>query len=143
MAAGGNNRVATVVLVREDGAALMQHRDVKPGLPRAGMWVTPGGHAEPDEPGEHAAVRELEEETGYRAADLRFLAALSDVNDVTGKPYPLLVYWGRYDGRQPVECREGQALCFLPRGEAAAYAIPEIVLRAWDMALEAAGLSAG
>ncbi|HJT78143.1 MAG TPA: NUDIX hydrolase [Gemmataceae bacterium] len=138
----GPDRVATVVLLREDGAALMQHRDDKPGLSRAGMWVIPGGHQEPDESNEQAAVRELEEETGYRATDLRFLAALPDVNDVTGKPYPLVVYWGRYDGRQQVACREGQALRFLRRSEAAAYPIPEIVLRAWDMALEAAGLTA-
>jgi 8-oxo-dGTP pyrophosphatase MutT (NUDIX family) len=121
----------------------MQHRDDKPGLSRAGMWVIPGGHQEPDESSEHAAARELQEEAGYRATDLRFLAALADVNDVTGKPYCLVVYWGRYDGRQAIQCWEGQALRFLRRSEAAAYPIPEVVLRAWDMALEAAGLPAG
>jgi 8-oxo-dGTP pyrophosphatase MutT (NUDIX family) len=134
------DRVAAVVLLREDGSALMQHRDDKPGLSRAGMWVVPGGHQEPGEPIEACAARELHEETCYRADGLHFLAALPDVNDVTGKAYTLVVFWGRYDGRQAVECREGQGLRFLKRSEAPAYPIPEVVLRAWDLALAAARL---
>jgi 8-oxo-dGTP pyrophosphatase MutT (NUDIX family) len=134
----GLARVGTVVLLRDDGAALMQHRDDKPGLSRAAMWVIPGGHQEPGEASAACARRELEEETGYRCDDLHFLAELPDTNDVTGRPYTLVVFWARYDGRQALECREGQGLRFLKRSEAAAYPIPEIVLRAWDMALAAA-----
>jgi 8-oxo-dGTP diphosphatase len=137
MAVDQEDRVACVVVLRDDGAALMQHRDDKPGLSRAGMWVLPGGHHEPGETSEQCAVRELEEETSYRADKLRFLAALPDVNDITGRPYTLVVFWVRYDGEQAVACREGQALRFLRRPEAAAYPIPEIVLRAWDLALAA------
>jgi 8-oxo-dGTP pyrophosphatase MutT (NUDIX family) len=131
------DKVGAVVLLREDGAALMQHRDDKRGLPRAGMWVMPGGHQEPGESSEECARRELYEETGYRCDDLRVLAALPDVNDVTRKAYTLVVFWGRYDGQQALECREGQGLRFLDRAESPAYRIPEIVLRAWDMALAA------
>jgi nucleoside-diphosphate-sugar epimerase/8-oxo-dGTP pyrophosphatase MutT (NUDIX family) len=133
--AAGEDRVTSVVLLREDGAALLQHRDDKPGLSCAGLWVMPGGHFEPGEDSGQCARRELEEETGYQAADLRYLAALPHVNDITAKPYQLVFYWGRYDGRQAVECREGQALRFVRRGEADALAIPEVVLRAWDLAL--------
>jgi 8-oxo-dGTP pyrophosphatase MutT (NUDIX family) len=136
-------RVATIVLLREDGAVLMQHRDDKPGLPRAGMWATPGGHPEPGEPIEQCARRELLEETGYRCDDLRLLAALPDVNDVTGQAYTLVVFWSRYDGKQPVTCREGQDLRFLRRAEARTYPIPEVVWQAWDMALAEAQDSAG
>jgi 8-oxo-dGTP pyrophosphatase MutT (NUDIX family) len=136
-------RVAAVVLLRDDGAALMQHRDDKPGLPRAGQWVIPGGHPEPGEPIEMCARRELWEETGYRCDGLRFLGQLPDVNDVTGLPYPLLVFWGRYDGEQALECREGQALRFLDRAEARNYPIPEVVWRAWDMALIERGKEEG
>jgi 8-oxo-dGTP diphosphatase len=132
------DRVGAVVLLRKDGAALMQHRDDKPGLSRAGMWVMPGGHQEPQESSEQCARRELYEETGYWCDDLHFLAELPDVNDVTGKPYTLVVFWSHYDGRQMLECREGQGLRFLERADALAYPIPEIVLRAWDMALTAA-----
>ena len=42
-------RVSAVILLRDDGAALMQHRDDKPGLRNAGMWVPPGGHRDPGE----------------------------------------------------------------------------------------------
>ena len=45
MAAGeqvGEDRVSTVFLLREDGSALLQLRDVKPGLRHSGMWVPPG-----------------------------------------------------------------------------------------------------
>jgi 8-oxo-dGTP pyrophosphatase MutT (NUDIX family) len=131
-------KVATVVLLRDDGAALLQHRDDKPGLPRAGMWAIPGGHHEPGEPSEDCARRELHEETGYLCDELHFLGDFPDTNDVTGRPYTLVVFWGRYDGRRTVECREGQDMRFLGRSEAVAYSVPGVVLQAWDMALAAA-----
>jgi 8-oxo-dGTP pyrophosphatase MutT (NUDIX family) len=137
------DQVATVVLLRDDGAALMQLRDVKPDLPRAGMWVIPGGHVEPGEAIEQCARRELREETCYECDGLRFLACLPDINDVTGRPYSLVVFWARYDGRQALECREGQRLCFMQRSEAANYPIPGIVMRAWDMALNLAARGIG
>jgi 8-oxo-dGTP pyrophosphatase MutT (NUDIX family) len=133
--------VATVVLLREDGSALMQHRDNKPGLSRAGMWCLPGGQLEPGEPSAAGARRELHEETGYDCRDLHFLAELPDVNEMTGEPYTLIVFWARYDGKQAIACHEGQAMQFLMRSEASSYAMPEIVLRAWDLALAFSGPS--
>ena len=41
--------MGAVILIRKDGAALMQLRDLKKGLRNSGMWVPPGGHAEPNE----------------------------------------------------------------------------------------------
>ena len=59
-------RVAGIVLLREpDGAALLQHRDDKPGLPHANLWVPPGGHCDGDESWDACAAREFLEETGY------------------------------------------------------------------------------
>jgi len=133
-------RVGAVFLLREDGAALMQHRDDKPGLPRAGMWVAPGGHCEADESDAACAAREFTEETDYRCHNLRRLKSTVDENDVTGEKYELVIYWDRFDGVQQPRCLEGQDLRFLPRQQAEEYGIPSCLIEAWDEAIAAAGL---
>lgn len=132
------NRVTGVVLLREpDGAALLQHRDDKPGLPHANLWVPPGGHCEDDEAWESCAAREFLEETGYRCRNLRSLAEFN-VDDVPfSRPMHLKVFWDVYDGDQVVTCREGQALEFVPRGLATLIAMPEYLVDLWDQALSA------
>ena len=129
--------VGAVILLRHDGAALFQLRDRKAGLRHAGMWVPPGGHAEPNESVEICAKRELLEETDYDCGDLRWLTELDD--HVEGWPrYRLTVFWAIYDGVQSICCREGQALKFIRREEADAYDIPPYLIHIWDIALEAA-----
>jgi 8-oxo-dGTP pyrophosphatase MutT (NUDIX family) len=134
-------RVAAVILLRRDGAALLQHRDDKPGLRHPGMWVPPGGHAEAGESMLDCARRELREETEYR---VEALEPLVDVLD-TAPGFPtneLSIFWAWYDGVQPIVCHEGQALEFVHRSRAGALAIPASLLAAWDSALERSGLSA-
>ncbi len=134
------DRVAAVILLRHDGAALLQHRDDKPGLRNAGMWVPPGGHAESDESMVDCARRELREETEYDASDLRFLLSFEDA--VEGWPaYWLEFFWCWYDGVQSLVCHEGQALIFIERSIAASYPIPGYLVNAWDAALAAAGVT--
>lgn len=131
-------RIAAVVLLREpDGAALLQHRDDKPGLPHANLWVPPGGHCEEGEAFLPCAAREFYEETEYRCRNLRFLTEL-DVDEVPNSPpFRLAVYWDVYDGRQTVVCKEGQALEFVPRSRASPLTIPEYLVDLWDQALRA------
>lgn len=132
------DRVAAVILLRHDGAALLQHRDDKPGLRNAGMWVPPGGHAESGESMLDCARRELREETEYDASDLRFLLSFED--KVEGWPaYRLEFFWCWYDGVQSLVCHEGQALIFIERAIAASYPIPAYLVNAWDAALAVAG----
>ena len=132
----GRKRVAGVVLLREpDGAALLQHRDDKPGLPHANLWVPPGGHCDPEEAWDVCAAREFLEETGYLCRDLRFLAEL-DVDEIPcSPPLRLRVFWDVYDGRQTIVCNEGQALEFVPRRGASEVAIPGYLVDLWDQAL--------
>ncbi|MCK0440794.1 NUDIX domain-containing protein [Gordonia alkaliphila] len=52
---------ASVVLVDEDGRVLLVKRGHDP---QRGRWSVPGGHVEPGETFEEAAVREVREETG-------------------------------------------------------------------------------
>jgi 8-oxo-dGTP pyrophosphatase MutT (NUDIX family) len=130
------------MVLRRDGAALLQHRDDKPGLRNAGMWVPPGGHAEVGESMLDCARRELREETEYDAAELRFLESFDDM--VEGWPaYRLTIFWCWYDGAQSLACHEGQALAFIERSMAEKYAIPTYLLNAWDAALAAADSTLG
>ncbi|MCA1557226.1 MAG: NUDIX hydrolase, partial [Acidobacteria bacterium] len=118
-------RVASVFLLRDDGALLVQHRDDKPGLALAGRWIPPGGHCEEHEAIESCARREFREETGYDCAELNLLDSLIDDN-VDGVPaYPLTVFWVRYDGVQPIKTNEGQAMEFIERDRASSYDIPQ------------------
>jgi 8-oxo-dGTP pyrophosphatase MutT (NUDIX family) len=132
----GTRRVTGVVLLRGDGAALLQHRDNIPGLPHAGLWVFPGGHCEPGESADVCARREFVEETEYRCEQLHELDTIRGLS-VEGFPaIELTVFWSRYDGRQPYRCLEGQALAFVERSRADDHPIPDYLLRLWDLALE-------
>jgi 8-oxo-dGTP pyrophosphatase MutT (NUDIX family) len=102
-------QVVGVVLLRDDGAALLQHRDNISTISDPGLWVFPGGHLKWGETPRDGAAREMEEETCYRCHNLRPLARLA----IEGGT--LLFFWDTYDGRQQVACREGQALEFVDR----------------------------
>jgi len=111
------------MVLRRDGAALLRHRDDKPGLRHACMWVPPGGHAELNESILDCARRELREETEYDASDLRFLLSFDDT--VEGwVAHRLTLFWYWYDGVKSLVCHEGQALAFIGRAKAENYPIP-------------------
>jgi ADP-ribose pyrophosphatase YjhB (NUDIX family) len=130
------DKVAAIWVLRRDGTALLQHRDEKPGLRHAGLWVPPGGHADPGESMSDCARRELREETEYDALDLRFLMAV-DRNYEDGAAYRVTYFWCWYDEVQSVVCHEGQALAFVDRSAAASYPIPIHIFEGWDAALAA------
>jgi|SRR5437867_2058031 len=129
------SRVAGIVLLRTDGAALLQHRDDKPGLPHAGLWVFPGGHCETGESAEICAVREFLEETGYLCQKLNRCAFLQDLAVEGFTSIDLSVFWAEYDRVQPIRCLEGQDLKFVSRSQAETYRMPDYLIRVWDLAL--------
>lgn len=131
--------VAATIVLRRDGAALLQHRDDKPGLRASGMWGFPGGHAETGESMLDCARRELREETEYDASDLQFLSVF-DRADEYGMMFRVMFFWCWYDGVQPVTCHEGQALDFVARSAVEKYLVPVYLVDVWDAALAAAGV---
>jgi 8-oxo-dGTP pyrophosphatase MutT (NUDIX family) len=126
--------VAAVFLLRDDGAALLQHRDDKPELRNANKWVPPGGAVEPGESLEAAAKREMFEETEYSCDQLFWLKTFDDHVD-GWPPYSLTVFWGIYDGQQALHCHEGQELKFVKRELASEYGVPVQLILLWDQAL--------
>ena len=129
--------VAAVALLRENNSVLLQHRDDKPGLNHAGLWVLPGGHREPSETIEQCARREFFEETAYQCKDLHWLLSC-DVETDKGNQYQLAVFWALYDEKQPVRCLEGQDLKFVKREDASTLRQPEFLTDLWDRSIVAA-----
>lgn len=127
-------QVAGVVLLREDGAALLQLREEKPGLPDAGNWVFPGGHCDPGEQIEECARREFLEETTYRCAKLHYLTDFAADGD--GRARNFNFFWDRFDGQQSLHCLEGVALQFVLRDKCPPNT-PDYLPRVWDLALGA------
>ena len=136
-----SDEVAAIVLLRSDGAALLQHRDEKPGLSHAGLWTPPGGHREPDESILACARREFEEETAYRLGELHMLTEFVDDHVDDSPPLKLTVFWAIYDDVQQVECREGQALEFVRREDASDHPMPQYLVDLWDRAIRAGTLA--
>ncbi|MEU4371693.1 NUDIX hydrolase [Micromonospora chersina] len=110
--------VALVLLVDASGAILLQHRDEHaPVSPN--QWSLPGGRIEPGESPEEAARRELREETGLTAGELRPLWTGPRPYE-EGFPHTVTVhvFQGTTDARQEdVVCGEGRAMVFVPRDE--------------------------
>ena len=136
-AASKRPTIAGVVVLREDGAALLQLRDDIPTIQDPGIWVIPGGHVNLDESPSVGAAREVEEETCYRCTQVRPLAQCRGVELGYDHDFDLFFFWENYDGRQPVECREGQAVAFVPRAEAERLPRRSYLTEIWDLALAA------
>jgi 8-oxo-dGTP diphosphatase len=101
-----------VVLLNAQGEILMQLRDDIPTIADPGCWAVPGGGQDSGESFEQAARREFLEETGYRLGTLE-LVCERDLDRGGGQLEHQVFFRATYDGRQPLDCREGQKLEFL------------------------------
>lgn len=118
-------------MLRDDGAALLQHRDNISTISDPGLWVFPGGHLKWGETPRDGAAREMEEETCYRCHNLRPLTRLAIEE---GR---LLFFWESYDGQQRVACSEGQALEFVERQKVESLPKQPYLTKVFDLALAA------
>ena len=102
-----------VILLNQRGEILMQLRDDIPTITDPGCWAVPGGGQDPGETLEHAARREILEETAYTLAEIQ-LAHERDLDRGNGFIEHQAYFLADYDGQQPLECHEGQRLEFIP-----------------------------
>lgn len=131
----GIARIGGVVLLRDDGAVLLQLRDNKPTIAAAGLWVFPGGHCDEGESCRDCARREFREETGYDCPDLKPLTEFNYLAPDNGRTYWLSFWQARYDGVSRVHCFEGLEVRFIPRAEIASQPTPDYLAVVWDLAL--------
>lgn len=122
--------VCAVFLVRSNGEVLFQLRDNKPTIRHPNKWSVLGGHPEPGEELIDCAYREMEEETTYKAKELKYLT--TQPVDNAEDSYHCAFYWEVYDEQQELVCLEGQRIQFIPRHEAQKYPILEFLLPLWD-----------
>lgn len=129
--------VCGIVLLRQDGAALLQLRDDKPEIPDPNIWVFPGGHVEDHESLLEGARREFFEEANYKCGELHWLTSCS--TEGLGYDFSLRMtfFWTEYDRKQSFKCGEGQDLRFVLREEVQSLAIQPYLPVVWDMALNA------
>jgi 8-oxo-dGTP diphosphatase len=88
-----------------------------------GLWSPPGGHIEPGEAAEAAALREVSEETGVSAKLSGLLAVLDNIRrDAAGlltPHYGLVVFYGHCLAGAPVPGDDASAAAFFPVDELA------------------------
>lgn len=106
------------VLVRSDGAVLVQHRDDNDTIPEPNKWGICGGRSEEyDLSDKHAAARELLEETGYKIRPRNLELFATDEFDAGGNHITRKFYWAPYDEKQHINCFEGQEIRFVKPSE--------------------------
>ena len=130
-------KIAGIVLLRSDGAALFQLRDDKPGMNAPGQWVFPGGHCRADEACADCARREFQEETGYLCRELEPITELAHTSPETGHQSWQSFWRADYDGVCPISCFEGQEMRFIPRSQIEGKPVPPYLIAIWDLALAA------
>lgn len=93
-------RVGVGVVIRRGNEVLLGKRRGSHG---AGEWALPGGRIDPGEAGAVTAARELAEETGLSAVNLRWLPMepTNDLFPVEGQHWITQYYLADWDGQKP------------------------------------------
>lgn len=95
--------VACCVIVIEDNKILLVKRANEP---KKGDWSLPGGYFSWDETTEQCAARELREETGYIAKNIKFFTQKSDPNRDDGRQNLDLIFSANVEQRDSKFDRE-------------------------------------
>lgn len=121
-----HNGAAAVVPVREDGKLLMV-RQYRNALERDTIEI-PAGGLNPGEPTDRAALRELEEETGYRCEKAEFLISIRTTVAFCNEKIDIYVARNLIPGRQHLD--EDEYI------RVEAYTVEELLGRIYDGTLQ-------
>jgi len=101
---------AEIILIRADGALLLQQRDDKPGITNRRLVTAFGGHIEDQETPLEAARREINEETNLNlsTADLEFFGHYRKTKAVHGEDWDVYYHLARNIDDTHLEVYEGQ-----------------------------------
>jgi 8-oxo-dGTP pyrophosphatase MutT (NUDIX family) len=127
------SKATGILLIRGDGALLLQLRDNKKNIKHPNMWGSPGGHLNKNETYAQCANRELFEETGYIAKNLKYLMTVHET--IGNKKSKIKLFWEKYDNKQKLSCYEGQKLKFIKKKEAHMYKVVKIIIFVWEKIL--------
>ena len=81
--------LSTLIYCIDGGQVLLMRRNKEPNL---GLWVAPGGKVEAGESPYDCALRELQEETGLKALNLRFRGLVTEVSPQPDWQWMLFLY---------------------------------------------------
>ena len=104
------NANAEILLLRSDGALILQQRDDKPGITNPGFVSSFGGHIEEGEAPLDAAWREIREETNVRPEkqDLEFFGKYEKTKKEHGEDWTVFYFILRNVSDEGLEVYEGQ-----------------------------------
>ncbi len=106
---------STVCYLIREGCWLMMLRNRKEHDVNRGKWIGTGGKTEPGETQEECARREIAEETGFIAEELRFRGSLDFFYEGEENEQISVYSCERFRGEQK-DCDEGE-LRWIPAGE--------------------------
>jgi ADP-ribose pyrophosphatase YjhB (NUDIX family) len=120
-------KLATASIIERDGHTLMVRRAVQVGY---GLWSMPGGYVDRGEVVEHAAAREVREETGLIVEVQRLIGVFSDA----GNPVVVAAYSAAETGGELVPGPECLELGFYPPDQLPPLAFPRDaeIIRRWE-----------
>src|SRR5262249_27234792 len=100
---------ADTVLFRRPGDEIQVLLIKRAHDPFKGMWALPGGFVDENEPLEHAALRELEEETGIKSVHLEQVGAFGDPGRDPSGHIVSIAFTGMLSGSQQVKAGDDAA----------------------------------
>jgi 8-oxo-dGTP diphosphatase len=126
--------LAVSVALERDGKFLLV---LRANPPAQHMYAFPGGRVEPGETLEHAALRELEEETGLKAANPRPFASFDLGSGAPGESsrshFFLTVFLADDMGGEPEAMDDAKAVGWFAPDEIRSLPVPQSMVTCMDM----------